>query len=979
MAVRVLWTIEEAVILLDALIQNINGEIDRNTAISNVSDELRKRAIAKGVDIDDVYRNINGITFQMRLMEYVFSGGKHGLQWKKSPKLFQNVVDLYKNDRNRFDKLLMEAKGMPANTSIEEQFAKWLSSKVSPRQLAELWPTFSDVETFCLERKILKKRLFETTNRAIIKAVFDTVNANKVFRSRFKKNINRMRSAVKYYYDFIKELLAAEQPTQKRENELDMAPPPATGTEKCAIEIAVNEAQSNYTVTFSADENLSFTKPSSVTYFEESAKVDNWSQAYVRVVKVMFDDYPEIFKRMLNKNIAGHGRIDFADENNVRYMVAPKIVSENFFVETNLSATDIVSKIRMILTLCNVDHENLVITYTKRKSRLVSALDQPEIKTELQPDRSSEREKFIEWMKESGIASATILSYISAVNQCSKALKEYGITEEELLTVSDTELLIRYRDELLIRTEFKKINERQHNRFRSAFNKLIDYRSTGKQVSQSVALQAPNQGSAIPDSLNFGSTSTDSENERFDAILRESFSEGMLPNALRLDKFRMLHKDKYGEETIQDDDCLFEKLKAAGTFIDGRIYPKQDSKQNNLLSEILTEIINTLNNGARCIYLCCVLEHWRQELANQFRVYNEDTLKALLTSQDVPGLFITNTVLKTTAGRVHPEENIISVMKECHSGMTYQQIQEKLWFIPMDEIKHALVSAPQIANVDNETYFYVPNFPASSAELQHLKMCMRAEIAAKGYLVAQDIARIIHEQCHTIAINTADYKDWAYRNILKYLFRDDFQFGGSVVTEKGESLEMQQIFRNYCREHQRITLDDLNILKDEIGVPIYWEAVQAEMVRVNADELVHRDLIHFDVDATDMMLSKLCPGDYIALKEIGLFLHFPPIEFPWNEFVLEGYLRDSKVFKLYHVSYANHGAFGAMVRTNSKFADYRAIIVDVLAHSKEWKTAQQALELIVDKGYQARKRFTNFEQVTQEASLIRERIEAGRK
>jgi hypothetical protein len=94
---------------------------------------------------------------------------------------------------------------------------------------------------------------------------------------------------------------------------------------------------------------------------------------------------------------------------------------------------------------------------------------------------------------------------------------------------------------------------------------------------------------------------------------------------------------------------------------------------------------------------------------------------------------------------------------------------------------------------------------------------------------------------------------------------------------------------------------------------------------------------------------------------------------------LESYLNVSKAFKLYHASYANHGVFGVIVRANSKFEDYRSVVVDMLAHSDEWKTSTQALDLIVDKGYQARKRWTNFELVTQEAGLIREKLEAERK
>ena len=132
MAVKVLWTREEAAILLDALIQSLDGAIDRNTAISNVSSTLRKRAKENGVDIDDVFRNVNGITLQMSVMEHIYTEGKHGLKKPTMPKLFQDIVDLYKNNRAEYDELLKEAKGMSTNLSVEEQFAQWFSTKVSP-------------------------------------------------------------------------------------------------------------------------------------------------------------------------------------------------------------------------------------------------------------------------------------------------------------------------------------------------------------------------------------------------------------------------------------------------------------------------------------------------------------------------------------------------------------------------------------------------------------------------------------------------------------------------------------------------------------------------------------------------------------------------------------------------------------------------------------------------------------------------------
>ena len=986
MPAKILWTIEEAAVLLNALIQTLDGKIDRNTAVADVSEKLRKRAIDSGLDIDEIYRNTNGISLQMRSMEYILTDGLHGLN--KPVKVFQEIVDLYKNDRARYNQLLKEIIGMSTNISVEEQFAQWLSTKVSPKELSDLYVVFPDVEAYCLRKNILHKRLFETTDCAAVEKILDTVNNKKLFRSIFRKNINKICTAMKYYYDFIKGV-PAEEPIMQGKNKPETASvpiPPADNRQNTEEQSFAQKTELR--VDFTASCDLAYTKPASVMYFNEIVSVENWTQAYVQAVKFLLEDYPDVFSNLLNKSIHGHGRIDFTDGNGLKHMYAAKMIGENLYLETNHSATDIVSRIRKILDICNVDYENLVIRYTNKETRepvpAEQRIFQSESKDTQSSDKSGERVKFIEWMKYSGVATTTIFSYLSAVNQCAKALNEYDITKEALLTITDTDALVRYRDELLTKTEFKKINEQQHNRFRSAFNKLIDYRSAGKPIKLAVAPPAPKPVNkeipkiAIPDFSASGAVASNPELEHFDSILREYFSEGLLPNALRLDKFRMLYEDEYGAEPTQDDDLLISKLKKAGSFIDGRIYPKQDTQQSNLLADVLTEIINTLNNGARCVYLSCVMERWQQALTSQLSVYNSETLRGLLISQKVPGLIITDNVLKATTQKVHPEENIISVMKDNHYGLTYQQIQEKVWYIPLDEIKHTLVTTPEIVNVDAETYFYAPNFPASPEELQHLKMCMKSELEAKGYLVAQDIANIIHDKCHTIAINTVDYKDWAYRNILKYIFRDDFEFSGAVVSEKGKTIELWQVFRNYCRDHERISLDDLNTLKDELGVPIYWDTVLTEMVRVNANELIRRDLVHFDIDATDKVLDELCLGDYVALKDINLFLHFPAVEYPWNGFILESYLQTSKAFKLYHVSYASHGTFGVIVRSSSRFEDYRAVVVDMLAHSNEWKNAKQALELIVDKGYQARKRWTNFEQVTQEASLIREKLEAER-
>ena len=65
MALRVPWDKYEAALLLNYCIRIEKGEISKAEAISTVSQMLRNRAIRKGYEIDDVFRNENGISMQI--------------------------------------------------------------------------------------------------------------------------------------------------------------------------------------------------------------------------------------------------------------------------------------------------------------------------------------------------------------------------------------------------------------------------------------------------------------------------------------------------------------------------------------------------------------------------------------------------------------------------------------------------------------------------------------------------------------------------------------------------------------------------------------------------------------------------------------------------------------------------------------------------------------------------------------------------
>lgn len=124
MGIRMPWNEKEALIIIDAFYQVKNGLITKKNAVKTVSDELRLLAVQNGIDIDDVFRNENGIAMQMAVLEHIYSKGKSGL--RSGAKIFKEVMYLYAEDPVLFQNKLMEAKLV--NKKIDVIFDDFLLS-----------------------------------------------------------------------------------------------------------------------------------------------------------------------------------------------------------------------------------------------------------------------------------------------------------------------------------------------------------------------------------------------------------------------------------------------------------------------------------------------------------------------------------------------------------------------------------------------------------------------------------------------------------------------------------------------------------------------------------------------------------------------------------------------------------------------------------------------------------------------------------
>lgn len=117
-----------------------------------MSYKLRKKAVNQGIAIDSVFRNTNGISFQLMSMASAFEATDMG---KAPSKLFLEVADLYHNDFASYSELIEEAMQMLEGTSeVKDSFIQFLR-KQAPDTADKILGAIKSIEEFAIATKAL--------------------------------------------------------------------------------------------------------------------------------------------------------------------------------------------------------------------------------------------------------------------------------------------------------------------------------------------------------------------------------------------------------------------------------------------------------------------------------------------------------------------------------------------------------------------------------------------------------------------------------------------------------------------------------------------------------------------------------------------------------------------------------------------------------------------------------------------------------
>lgn len=103
MPIRVPWDKYEVALLFRAY-ESVIGGCNKNEVARSLSETLRKLAIRRGFEIDDTYRNVNGMKMQLGNVQYLFIDGAQGLSGASA--LIRAMYHTYQHNNAEYQEIL---------------------------------------------------------------------------------------------------------------------------------------------------------------------------------------------------------------------------------------------------------------------------------------------------------------------------------------------------------------------------------------------------------------------------------------------------------------------------------------------------------------------------------------------------------------------------------------------------------------------------------------------------------------------------------------------------------------------------------------------------------------------------------------------------------------------------------------------------------------------------------------------------------
>ncbi len=743
------------------------------------------------------------------------------------------------------------------------------------------------------------------------------------------------------------------------------------------------------TIDFNNLVNFAFTKPEYFTYFGERInQCTAWADIYVALIAKLVGSYPNKFKPGMSFT-NDKWKPDLVYWSDRSSLLGSKTVpGTGYVVEVKINATNIVRRIKYLLDLCGVEYKNVVIKYrykdanSERPGSHNSSYEQLTIEaissTPAAPPAVVNKDTFYDYLVNvQGLAASTARVYSSAIGTCEKYAREHRNTHWRLYTSDQAEVRATV-GELFSRQDFIEYNLQWHNQPRAAITKLLAFIG-GEPAS---ANGQPGHASRPSQSANRTPKGTIAyrepyHNPAYERVLQQSFKRGFrLDSTLEIGRFRVFYEAINGTELTAPDAMIEDNIKRLCVRCKDVCYLEQNMLSEELKAKLLKYINDSFDSGKTAIYYKAICTEFAEDFLDYPLHDNTEALKEYLTAIGNAQFYIgRSSISRDPYAAADPLDELRICMQEFARPVKYEEIYEALAHLPQQKIKQMLTSNAEFINNGRGEYFHISALQLTDEGLEDIAQIIQQAIDESGFIAGNELYDAIQAKYPYIIEENAAFKDYGFRDALKYKLGDRFSFNGNIISKAGQELSMHDVFADFARSHQSFTIDELQSLAEALHSTIYFGAVYANSLRISQRQFVAKDSARFDVEATDAALDKICTGEFIPVQRVDNLYVLPDAGYPWNSFLLEHYVANySKKYK--HVNAASFNATqanSAIVKRTADIEEFDDLVVALLCQADVELKREPVLQLLVDEGLLAVRRYSNIEAVITRAKAQKNR------
>lgn len=452
-------------------------------------------------------------------------------------------------------------------------------------------------------------------------------------------------------------------------------------------------------------------------------------------------------------------------------------------------------------------------------------------------------------------------------------------------------------------------------------------------------------------------------------VLSAHFPNGfMIDSPIELMRFRRFAVENFGSDISLADEKLKKTISTCGTLFDGKVYLISSEVE----SRIKNEVDLAVSGGADIVFY------------SSFYGRNEEWLFA--------GSVISEEMLKDLLYKLYPQytHKINYFSPKVENGtelskikselirvwgsdvvLNYEQLSERLPYIPLDKIKYVLGQNSNFIRNATEEYTHSSKVNLTDEECVAIVDYVATACRTNGYASLNNIP------LGEIEVNNHGLTLTAIHNaVFGIVLADIYDKRGKIITRKGDTLDSLTLMKEHCRTLDKCSLQDLLDFERELtGESHRWIALEAGysvMVRADADTFFAEKYVHFNANEIDATLGLFVTGDYLPLKSVTTFAAFPHCGQAWNLFLLESYCRRfSNRFRFAALAY-NYKNVGAIVRKRLRLS-YGRIMADAVAKSNIPLEKEAIKEFLCNNGYIGRRSYAKTDELIKHAQVIRER------